>query len=156
MHDNPYLEDEDDAPAPVRKPVPWVAIAVMLGVLGCFLPAQKGCEFSSPIPIPIPIDDEVDPAKTEGSWVVVVEQVEARTPAQAQVMAGKVWQGLAARGLKFRHYDADASDAQQYLPMVGNLPGVLIIGPDGLLLKKLPLPATVEELDAAIKEATGR
>lgn len=161
---NPYISDDQPLPAP--SPTPWrpslAHVALLVAVLGLFLPMGEG-GWKLPIPVPPFVEPLVDPAKTEGSWVVVIEQTESRTLAQSALMRDiKFWEGLKARGLKFRHYDYDSSDAVAYRPKSDaiGLPAVLIVGtktePPGKLLGEFKLPASRDALDAKIKEVTGR
>ena len=166
---NPYLDEADDptpqpTPAPLRASrIAWLALAI--AVVGLFLPG--GIDFDK-LPIPIPPFVEpapvVDPADTEGSWVVVIEQTEQRTPEQATLMRNTpYWDSLKARGLNWRHYDYDSDDAKDYRETAKEvgMPAVAIVqgraNKDGehKLLAKFKLPAQAE-LDAKIKEATGR
>lgn len=154
--------DPEPSPAP-KKPIPWQWITLGIACAGLIFPPSGGWQFDSlPIPIPPFVEPLVDPAKTEGSWVVVVEQTEARTPAQAKLMRDlPYWQSIEKRGLKWRHYDYDADDAKAYRALADTVgkPAVAIVGGQGELqgkvLAKFPLPAK-EQLDTKIKEVTGR
>lgn len=162
---NPYLND-DPQPSPVpMPPETWrpslAMVALLLAVAGLFMPMGEG-GWKLPIPVPPFVEPTVDPAKTEGSWVVVVEQTEQRTPEQASLMRDTVfWDGLKVRGLKFRHYDYDSSDAVGYRPLADSvgMPAVAIVGGQGELLGKVlakfPLSSR-DALNAKIKEVTGR
>lgn len=158
----PIIVVPDPPPTPPKKPIPWQWITLGIAVLGLLLPPNGGWKFDSlPIPIPI-IDTKPDPAKTEWSWVVVVEQTEARTPEQAKLLRDlPYWQSLEKRGLKWRHYDYDAEDAKAYRALADTvgIPAAFVVGGQGDLkskvLAKFPLPAK-DVLDAKIKEVTGR
>lgn len=165
---NPYLDESRIEPTPQPTPAPsWkpsmALVALLVAIAGLFFPG--GIDFDKlPIPKPIPpfVEPVVDPAKTEGSWVVVIEQTEQRTPEQAKLLRDLPWwQSLEARGLKWRHYDYDAADAVAYRKQADEvgLPAVAIVGGTGELsgnvLAKFKLPAK-DALDAKIKEATGR
>ncbi len=71
------------------------------------------------------------------------------------------WKSLSGRGLKWRHYDYDSDDAKPYRPLADEIgmPAVAIVGGQGELagkvLDEFKLPAK-DDLDAKIKEATGR
>jgi hypothetical protein len=169
---NPYLDDTpqgDTTPQPTPKPISlfvgaWevALLALLVAIAGLFLPG--GIDFDR-LPIPVPPFDNVapvvDPADTEGSWVVVVEQTEQRTLEQAKLLRDtQYWQSLETRGLNWRHYDYDSADAKAYRAQADavGMPAVVIVlgkGDVGKVLAKFPLPAK-DELDAKIKEATAR
>lgn len=163
---NPYIEQDEPQPSPIDldtvKKLPWQWITLAIAAAGLFLPfANCNCD-ALPIPVPPFVEPLVDPAKTEGSWVVVVEETEQRTPAIAKVLGDtNWWRSLEQRELKWRHYDEDAVEAKPYQAIAGEvgLPAVIVIGGQGELsgkvLAKFRL-ATRDELDAKIKEATGR
>ena len=163
-----YYSNSEAEPTPQPLPAPpWkpsmALVALLVAIAGLFSPG--GIDFDKlPIPKPIPpfVEPKVDPAKTEGSWVVVVEQTEQRTPEVAKLLRDLPWwQSLEARGLKWRHYDYDAADAVGYRKLADDvgLPAVAIVGGAGELsgkvLAKFKLP-TKDALDAKIKEATAR
>ena len=166
---NPYMQTDDTPkPTPIVEPAEswafekYVAIAALaIGLLGCFLPSTGG-DWSLPIPVPPFVEPVVDPAATEGSWVVVVEQTEQRTVEQARLMRDTLyWDSLKLRGLKYRHYDYDAEDASNYRKLADSvgLPAVAIVGGKGDLvgkvLGKFKLGDKLE-LDKKVKEFTGR
>lgn len=150
-------------PTPPAKAIPWQWVILAIAILGLLLPPSGGWKFDSlPIPVPPFVEPTIDPAKTEGSWVVIVEQTEQRTPDQAKLMRDTpYWQSLESRGLKWRHYDYDADDAADYRKLADavGMPAVAIVGGQGELLSKVlakfPL-ADKDKLDAKIKEVTGR
>ena len=115
-----------------------------------------------PIPIPTPIDNKVDPVKTEGSWVILIEETEDRNVDTAKVIGDLAyWRSLNDRGLNWRHYDDDASEAKPFLKLAESVgyPAVLIIGAKDSLAGKLlgrEKLTTKESLDALVKKATGR
>jgi hypothetical protein len=171
---NPYLDNQPEPTPAVEAKSNWLWLVAAIALAGLFLPPAGGWQFDvgpkpepTPIPDPTPIiDTKPDPAKTEGSWVIVVEQTEARTPAIARIMSDTpYWQSLIARGLNWRHYDADAADAEPFAALANKvgLPAVLILGGKGftdangkgIVYAKFPL-TTKEALDTGIKEATGR
>lgn len=142
------------------RPVPallWLALA--LSVAGLFLPA-RGCKFPTPGPGPGPEPEiVVDPAKTLGSWVLLLEETAARTPEITRVVVNETfWSGLDGRGLKYRLIDRDASAFTPYQSLVNEvgLPCILILAPTGEVLAKEPLPATTDDLDAIVRKVTGR
>lgn len=164
-----YYNDSQKEPAPVPEPTPdnkpaWkpslAMVALVVAIAGLFMPG--GISFDKlPIPIPPFVEPLVDPAKTEGSWVVVVEQTEQRTPEQAKLMRDTAWWlSLEKRGLWHRPYDYDSPDAVPYRKLADEvgMPMVLIIlgkGDVGKVLGKDKL-TTKEALDAKIKKVTGR
>jgi hypothetical protein len=104
----------------------------------------------------------VDPAKTEGSWVVVIEQTEKRTLEHAKLLRDtQYWQSLEARGLNWRHYDYDAAEAAGYRKLADEvgMPATFTVGGKGELLSKVlaKFPLTTKDAtDAKIREVTGR
>ena len=160
--------DDTPRPVPIVEPAEswalerYVAfIALAIGLLGCFLPST-GEGWNLPIPVPPFVEPVVDPADTEGSWVVVVEQTEKRTLEQAKLMRDTpYWDALKARGLKYRHYDYDSDDSASYRKLADSvgMPAVAIVGGSGKLvgkvLSKFPLSSKAD-LEAKIKEVTGR
>lgn len=161
-----YYSDTRDDPSP--QPAPPIAkpsmalVALIIAVAGLFLPfGGNGWTFPLPNPVP-PFVEPIDNAKTEGSWVIVVEQTEARSAEAAQLLRDlPYWQALEKRGLKWRHYDYDSGDAKPYRVLADaiGMPAVIVMGGQGelagKLLDKFKLPVK-ETLDAKIKEATGR
>jgi hypothetical protein len=170
---NPYLENDDiqpdpgPTPGPAPAPEQWkpsmAAVALLVAIAGLFMPVgADGWKFPIPKPFPPFVEPIIDAAKTEGSWVIVVEQTEQRTPEQSKLMRDlPYWQSLSGRGLKWRHYDYDADDAKPYQTLADavGMPAVFVVGGQGELIGKVldefPLPAK-DALDAKIKEATGR
>jgi len=161
-----YYSDTRDEPEPGPTPEPaWkpslALVTLVIALAGLFLP--MGADgWKSPIPIPPFVDPVIDAAKTEGSWVIIIEQTEDRTPEVAALMRDlPYWKSLSGRGLKWRHYDYDSEDAKPYRPLADEvgMPAVAIVGGQGELagdvLAKFPMQAK-DELDAKIKEATGR
>lgn len=164
-----YYSDTRDDPTPAPPPSPphiakpsMALVALIIAVAGLFLPfGGNGWTFPLPNPVP-PFVEPIDNAKTEGSWVIVVEQTEARSAEAAKLLRDlPYWQSLEKRGLKWRHYDYDSADAKPYRVLADaiGMPAVLVMGGQGELagkvLDKFKLPAK-ETLDAKIKEATGR
>ena len=170
---NPYMRDEPAPnPDPPVGPVqsltgqPMAIATLLLALAGLFLP-MDGCKFDG-LPIPVPPFNEtvVDPAETEGAWVIVVEETGDRHPEVATILADvPYWDSVVARGLRWRPYDVDADEAAPYRKIASEvgLPAVLILSvksdPPGKVLGKFPLPVGEDAtsiLDAKIKEATGR
>jgi hypothetical protein len=161
-------EDVTPEPTPAPDPVPakginLAAIALIVAIAGLFMPVgADGWKFPTPGPVP-PFVEPIDAASTEGSWVIVVEQTESRSLEDAKLMRDVPFQqNLAKRGLKWRPYDYDESSAAPYRAIADSvgMPAVIILGgqgvtPPGKILAKFPLPSK-DELDAKIKEATGR
>jgi hypothetical protein len=172
---NPYIQPQDETqptPQPVAEWKPSLAlVALLVAIAGLFLPG--GIDFDKlPIPGPVPpyVEPEptptpkpvIDPAKTEGAWVVVVEQTEKRTVEQAKLLRDtQYWQSLETRGLNWRHYDYDSADAAGYRKLADEvgMPATFVVGGKGELLSKVlakfPLPSK-DALDAKIREVTGR
>jgi hypothetical protein len=95
------------------------------------------------------------PAKEPVSWVVVVEETAARTPATARVTADlKFWESLEARGVQFRQYDKDAEEAEQYLSGIdiSSLPVVLFLSKSGKVLDRFPLPVDTATIERKLKQ----
>ncbi len=129
-------------------------LMILGGIIG--IASQSSGGWTLPIPI---IDNTVDPAKTVGSWVVVVEETSERTPAISKVLTNEPWwSGLAGRGLKKRLLDKGSPDAKPYAAMVEKhgLPVYMVLNPTGTVLAEGKLPATLDELNTAVKKATGR
>lgn len=115
-----------------------------------------------PDPKPDPPPTPIDISKTEGAWVLIIEQTETRSLETAKLIRDiPYWQSIQARGLNPRPYDYDAPEVAPYRATADaiGLPAVIIIGGKGELsghvLAKFPLPSKAE-LDAKIKEVTGR
>lgn len=111
---------------------------------------------------PRPDPDPPDPPspKSEAVWVVIVEESSARRPEHAAVINDKAfWDGVSARGHKWRVYDRDSEDARKYgyakrADGVG-LPAVILYDVrSGAHLKTFRLPKTTAELDGEIKAVT--
>ena len=95
-----------------------------------------------PIPDPSPM-----PAKP--AWVILVEQTEERSPETAKIMAAsKFWEGLVARGIKWRTYDYDAPEAASYRKIADGtgMPSMIFTDEAGKVLKQGRLPDTLIEL----------
>lgn len=128
-------------------------------IVGGAIGLASGLEGCDSLPLPLPIDNEVDPAKTEGSWVIVLEETSERTPAIAKVLTNEAfWSGLVDRGLKRRLLDKDNPDASPYRSIADKhgLPCLILLAPDGTPLHSGPLPETREAMEAIVKEKTGR
>jgi len=127
-----YYSDTSDDPTPQPTPAPPTAwqpslalVALIVAIAGLFLPGGIDFDKIKPDPKPIPpfVEPEpkpqpkpvIDITKTEGAWIVVVEQTEKRTLEQAKLMRDlPFWKSLESRGLKWRHYDYDADDAVEF------------------------------------------
>lgn len=148
-------------PSPQPKQPSLAAIALIVAVAGLFLPVGAD-GWKLPIPTPPFVEPVIDATKTEGSWVVIVEQTEDRSLQTAELMRDlPYWQSLKARGLKYRHYDYDSDNAAPYRAKADSIgmPAGLILGGQGELEGKLlaEFPVTDKPtLDAKIKEVTGR
>ena len=115
-----------------------------------------------PEPEPTPDPSPIDIAKTEGSWILIIEQTENRSLETAKLIRDiPFWQSVQARGLNPRPYDYDAPEAKPYRATAdaAGMPVVIIVGGQGELkghvLATFPLPGKAA-LDAKIKEVTGR
>lgn len=108
------------------------AIANIAAVLLLALLAWR--QFGGALPDVLPIPIVVDPKP--GSWVVILEESEDRTPEVAKLIADATWlDGIKARQAKFRVYDDDQPEAASYVRAAGDKrPAVLIVAPDGTLL----------------------
>jgi hypothetical protein len=132
------------------------ALMLIGGVLGLLSTVDGFSDFRLPIPV---VDDRVDPATTDGAWVIVVEETSQRTPAIARVLTNEsFWSGLKARGLKRRLLDIDNPDAAPYKSKADQhgLPCLLILKASGDVLFEGPLPESHDSLEQAVKESTGR
>ncbi len=95
----------------------------------------------------------------EGAWVVVVEETSDRNPAVVRVLAdGEFWLSLEKRKTNWRLYDIDSEDAKPFRKTAEDVgvPAVLIVDPNGNILKASPLPATTNGISELLKEATGQ
>lgn len=148
------------------SPALWLALA--LSVAGLFLPAE-GCRFNwptppgpnpSPGPGPDPTPDVVvDPSKTKGSWVILLEETAERTPEITRVVVNEsFWGGLEDRGLKYRLIDRNADAFEPYRAIASEIgiPCILILSPTGEVLTKTTLPKSTGELDQIVERVTGR
>jgi hypothetical protein len=102
----------------------------------------------------IPIVD----VKQAGAWVIVVEETESRSIETAKIFnAADFWKSLESRSLKWRWYDPQSPNAEQYKNDLTNidLPAILIQTKEGKVIAKQSLPKTLDEVDAVIKKATG-
>lgn len=137
----------------------WVPVLLIVLGLGVAFAPTEGCQSDGwVLPIPTPIDDTVDPADTEGSWVLIFEETSARTPQTAKLFNQlDAWRKtLEGRGLKFRAYDVDQADNYRSFFESMDLPVLVVIDAAGKVLDKGPLPSTVSELDEFVKKATAR
>lgn len=105
-----------------------------------------------PEPNPNPKPDP-KPAEPQEVWVIVVEETAQRTVDTAKVLNDtKFWNGLVARGHRFRLFDKDAPEAAGFASQMPSLPGVLVMAKDGKKLYAGKLPKTVAELEDTLKK----
>lgn len=109
-----------------------------------------GWKFSSPFVQPTVV--------VEGAWVVIVEETSDRTPEVISIATdAEYWKTVESRGMKWRFYDDDSPDAETYVPILnGQIPGLIVIGPDGRKLAAEKLPLTTKGIDEVIRRATGK
>ena len=127
----------------------WLLLlAVILTVLGAI---QANNNDDQPTPPPPP--DEV-----KGSYVVLLEQLNERTPYTAKVAEQFAMnESKGVRDLHWRVYDADQPSAAGLIGAATEipLPVLMVVSPNTTLLGAWPLPPTLEGIDARVKEATG-
>lgn len=105
-----------------------------------------GC--SIPLP-PVPEPEPSPPVVTSETTIVVIEETSSRDFDTASVLGDiTFWTSL---GVKFRLYDDDSPDAVQYLPLVKDRPGMLIIDKRGQKKWSGLLPKTTDEIKRLIK-----
>jgi hypothetical protein len=115
-----------------------------------------------PIPPPKPKPDpepKPDPKPLPVAWVVVVEETEARTEAQAALLNDTAyWQSLASSGVKWRFYDKDSPDVRaKGFDRASPVPYVLLLDARGRDAatggepRPIPLPADKAGVDALLK-----
>lgn len=98
----------------------------------------------------------VTPTKHPDSWIVMVEESAERTEAGVKFVADADYHAdLANRGLKWKIYDDDSTDATQARGIAKTLPALLIVSKDQAILANEPWPASVEKLDEIVKRSTG-
>lgn len=110
--------------------------------------------FGGSLPIPDIAPRPVNPRP--GSWVVIVEESEERSPEVAKLIADATWlDGIRARQAKFRVYDDDQAEAASFVRAAGaTRPAVLIVAPDGTLLG-VSGDVTRPAIDALLKSKAG-
>lgn len=114
-----------------------------------------------PKPKPPVVDPEPKPkpAPKGPYFLVTVSETSARTPAEAKVLNDVAyWQSLRKSGHDFRHYDKDDATAEAggYTKVYASLGSCLVIvTADGTLVRKVPLPKTVADITALLKEIEG-
>ena len=117
-----------------------------------------------PQPKPIPPTPKPDPKPTPAAgpiWVLVVEETSMRTAGTAAVVANLTyWQGLAAKGSKWRHYDKDDATAvkngyAKEAAKVG-LPALIVLDKDGDVVRSVKLPTTTAAIDKLLAEVQAK
>lgn len=121
-------------------------------------------------PKPIPPDEDEEkpvpptpPVVVEGAWVILVEQTQDRLNHQDWLLIQQntsLWESLSKKGLKWRWYDYDSSDALMYTKDAdkAGLPAILIYDKSGNLLAKEDADniKTKEQFNELIKRSTGK
>lgn len=107
-----------------------------------------------PVPVP-PNPNPPGPVHVVPTWVIVVEETSARTPAITAVLNDlDMWKRLGAKGVKYRVYDKDSPDAKArgYAQQATGvqLPAVLHLDATGKVTVKYPLPASAAELESLV------
>lgn len=99
------------------------------------------------------------PVDAEDAWVLIIEETSERSPVVARLTGDQeYWQSLEKRGLHWRFYDVDSSDADSYRDKAKEvgLPALMIVAKDGTLVHARPAPATTQGVDADVRRYTGR
>jgi len=120
-----------------------------------------------PPPKPKPPDPKPDPEPkpapdvvTGPLWVVTVTQSELRTPEESSLLNDhQFWNGVEKAGHTYRHYDADEPSAVKsgYAKVYASLGSCLVVvKPDGTVVKKIKLPPLTTDVAAILKELTGK
>jgi len=109
----------------------------------------------NPTPGPSPTPPNPSPVVDRGAWVLILEESDSRTEAVAKFSGSELSEGLAGRGLNYRIYDDDADEAKDLVAIAKSVPWVIIVDRNGKPLSDFSFPATVQELDAKIKQVTG-
>ena len=100
-----------------------------------------GCEI--PLP-PNPPGPNPPPVVTTDATVIVIEETADRDFDTASVLGDiTFWTSL---GVKFRLYDEDSPDAVNYLPLVKDRPGMLVLDKNGKKIWGGALPKTTDEI----------
>jgi hypothetical protein len=121
-------------------------------------------------PAPVPPDEDKDkpvpptpPVVVEGAWVILVEQTQDRLNHQDWLLIQQntsLWESLSKKGIKWRWYDYDSSDALMYTKDAdkAGLPAILIYDKSGNLLSKEDADniKTKEQFNELIKRSTGK
>lgn len=113
-----------------------ILLTAALLAIGCGLPV-------------IPPGPTPDPVIREGSKVVIVEESSERSIEAATVLGDiAFWANL---GVQFRIYDDDSPDAEPYLPLIKERPGMLLLDKTGKKLWTGKLPSTTREIERLVK-----
>jgi len=99
-----------------------------------------------PNPDPEPVDDV--------AWVILVEETADRTPEIAKIVGDlNWWKSLEQDGIKWRHYDDDSADAEDYRDALRgtDLPAILLLDEDGDVVDSFELPDSIDGIEARIK-----
>lgn len=121
-------------------------------------PPPKPDPAPHPKPKPPPVDPEPKPQPAPAGpyfFVTVTESAE-RTPEQAKVLNDVVfWTGLRTAGHDYRHYDKDDANAIKggYAKVYADLgPCLVVVTGKGIVARKVPLPKSVADVSAILKE----
>ncbi len=99
----------------------WLAVPLLL-LAGCLPPGPN------PGPGPNPFPPGPSPPIDKDAWLIVIEESADRTPETAEVI-----RALPTLGYRFRVYDDDSPDAEQYVKAVRSVkkPALLILPKSG-------------------------
>lgn len=97
----------------------------------------------------------------EGTWVIVVEETQTRTPEHAKLLnAGDFFdKSLPERKLKYRHYEPNEAPGVKILEKIApqTAPAMVIWSKDSAKpIASAPLANSLADFDAWIKKNTGR
>lgn len=102
---------------------------------------------------PDPIPPTPVPPANKVAWVVVVQDVSKRTPAQAALLAdAKLWGQVEALGCKWRVYDDDQAGRYKDTIAKTGLPCLLTMDAAGKVIVAAPLPATADKVLQIVRE----
>jgi len=115
----------------------------------------------SPNPAPAPAPTPAPSPAAPNVWLVVVDDIANRTVAAGRVLGDLAfWQSLEGIGQHWHVFDKSEAEvaAKGYGAVAAKvgLPALLILGPDGKLLRSVKLPDATYDVRALVKEVTGK
>lgn len=117
----------------------------------CFSQIRDDEEYQDQLPQP---NDTPD---LQGSYLVVVEESEARDVARMRILNDyQFWFGLRDRGLKgFRILDPDSSDSKSFIREAANAsiepPFIMHVSNDGKVLTTIPFPNEISKIEGMLQ-----